>query len=73
MIIEKSCVGVVDVVETNPLVGRYVVIMMRDGFKKAAFLLDFQPNYIIVRFRDGRVETIAWDTIAKVTEDKVGR
>ncbi len=47
--------------------------MMRDGFKKAAFLLDFQPNYIIVRFRDGRVETIAWDTIAKVTEDKVGR
>jgi hypothetical protein len=60
-------------VKTNLLVGKNVVIQMRDGFKKAAFLVDFQTTFITIRFQDGRTEVLMLDRVAKITEDLRGR
>lgn len=57
---------------SDELVGKNVVVTLKDGYKKFGRLIEFEGAYITVEFRDGRKEVINFGMISKITEDNRG-
>ncbi|MEM3846234.1 MAG: hypothetical protein QXU98_11125 [Candidatus Parvarchaeota archaeon] len=55
----------------NELIGKDVVVVMRDGFRKIGKLSGCDEKMIALRFYDGRTEMINIDDISKIIEAKV--
>ena len=52
----------------NELIGKDVVVVMRDGFKKIGKLSGIDGKMIALKFYDGRTELINLDDISKISE-----
>ena len=56
--------------ETN-LLNKSVVVFKKDGHQKFGVLKALTPQFLIIRFEDGREEIISFDSIDTIKLNKV--
>ena len=52
----------------NELLGRNVLVVQKNGYKRFGTLLKIEPNYIVLRYFNGKEELIGWASIDRISE-----
>ena len=52
----------------NSLVGKQVLVVLSNGFKKTGRLLSVETNFITIEFATGKTEIVSFGNIDRISE-----